>query len=109
MGTFQQSRGTVRFDVFEVDRQAGELRKQDVKVALQEQPFQILQMLLEHPGKVVTRMSCRRGSGRPTRLLISSKVFTTHQASAPGTWRFARNATVHRDSAQERLSFHRLH
>jgi len=55
MGTFQQSRGTVRFDVFEVDRQAGELRKQDVKVALQEQPFQILQMLLEHPGKVVTR------------------------------------------------------
>jgi len=55
MGTFQQSRGTVRFDVFEVDLQAGELRKQGAKIKLQEQPFQILQMLLEHPGEVVTR------------------------------------------------------
>jgi TolB-like protein/Flp pilus assembly protein TadD len=55
MGTFQQSRGTVRFGAFEVNRQAGELRKQGAKVKLQEQPFQILQMLLEHPGEVVTR------------------------------------------------------
>jgi len=55
MGTFQQSRGTVRFDVFEVDLEAGELRKQGAKIKLQEQPFQILQMLLEHPGEVVTR------------------------------------------------------
>ena len=55
MGTFQQSRGTVRFGAFEVNRQAGELRKQGAKIRLQEQPFQILQMLLEHPGEVVTR------------------------------------------------------
>src|SRR6266576_521313 len=45
----------VRFGVFEVNRQAGELRKQGAKIKLQEQPFQILQMLLEHPGEVVTR------------------------------------------------------
>ncbi len=50
-----QIRDRIRFDVFDVDLQAGELRKQGVKVRLQEQPFQILQMLLEHPGKVVTR------------------------------------------------------
>jgi TolB-like protein/Tfp pilus assembly protein PilF len=55
VGTFQQSRGTVRFGPFEVNRQAGDLRKQGAKIKLQEQPFQILQMLLEHPGEVVTR------------------------------------------------------
>ncbi|SPE24985.1 hypothetical protein SBA7_1100002 [Candidatus Sulfotelmatobacter sp. SbA7] len=45
----------VRFGVFELDPESGELRKQGLKVKLQEQPFQILQILLEHPGKVVTR------------------------------------------------------
>src|SRR5262249_47430176 len=43
------------FGVFEVDLRAGELRKNGVKIKLQEQPFQILAMLLEHPGEVVTR------------------------------------------------------
>jgi len=51
----QRSRGTIRFGVFEIDPRAGELRKQGAKVKLQEQPFQILQMLLQHPGEVVTR------------------------------------------------------
>jgi TolB-like protein/Flp pilus assembly protein TadD len=55
MQSTHQTRGRIRFDVFEADLRAGELRKQDVKVRLQEQPFQILQMLLEHPGEVVTR------------------------------------------------------
>src|ERR1700682_2756398 len=55
MGTSQSSRGTVRFGVFEVDVQSAELHKQGTKVKLQEQPFQILQTLLEHPGEVVTR------------------------------------------------------
>jgi len=44
-----------RFGVFEVDLRAGEVRKQGLKVRLQEQPFQVLAMLLEHPGEVVTR------------------------------------------------------
>jgi TolB-like protein/Flp pilus assembly protein TadD len=51
----QRSRGPIRFGVFEIDPRAGELRKQGVKVKLQEQPFQILQMLLRCPGEVVTR------------------------------------------------------
>ena len=44
----------VRFDVFEVDLRAGELRKHGIKIRLQEQPFLILQALLETPGEVVT-------------------------------------------------------
>ena len=60
MGTSQSSRGTVRFGVFEVDVQSAELHKQGAKVKLQEQPFQILQTLLEHPGEVVTRDELQR-------------------------------------------------
>src|SRR5216684_4261394 len=45
----------VRFDVFEVDLRAGELRKHGIKIRLQEQPFLILQTLLETPGQIVTR------------------------------------------------------
>ena len=45
----------IRFDAFEVDLRAGELRKHGIKIRLQEQPFVILQMLLENPGQVVTR------------------------------------------------------
>jgi Tol biopolymer transport system component/DNA-binding winged helix-turn-helix (wHTH) protein len=49
----------VRFGTFEVDVPAGELRKNGLKLKLQEQPFQVLCMLLEHPGEVVTREELR--------------------------------------------------
>src|SRR2546427_3396664 len=45
----------IRFGVFELDSQAGELRKHGLKIKLQDQPFQILVMLVEQPGQVVTR------------------------------------------------------
>jgi len=45
----------LRFGVFELDLRAGELRKHGLRVRLQEQPFQVLAMLLAHPGEVVTR------------------------------------------------------
>jgi len=45
----------VRFGIFEVDLRSGELRKKGRKIKLQEQPFQVLAMLLERPGQVVTR------------------------------------------------------
>jgi TolB-like protein/DNA-binding winged helix-turn-helix (wHTH) protein/Flp pilus assembly protein TadD len=51
----QQPDGRLRFGVFEVDLRAGELRKHGLRIRLQEQPFQVLAMLLEHPGQVVTR------------------------------------------------------
>jgi DNA-binding response OmpR family regulator len=41
-------KGLVRFEAFELDSRAAELRKGDVKVRLPEQPFRILTMLLEH-------------------------------------------------------------
>jgi Tol biopolymer transport system component/DNA-binding winged helix-turn-helix (wHTH) protein len=44
-----------RFGVFEFDPRAGELRKQGMKLKLQGQPLDILTMLLERPGEVVTR------------------------------------------------------
>lgn len=47
--------GTRRFGVFELDLRAGELRRQGMKVKLQEQPFRVLAQLLEKPGQVVTR------------------------------------------------------
>lgn len=49
------SRALIRFGGFELDTDSRELREQGVKVRLQEQPFQILQVLLEQPGRVVTR------------------------------------------------------
>ncbi len=50
-----QLRGPLHFGVFEVDLRSGELRKHGLRVRLQEQPFQVLVMLLEHSGEVVTR------------------------------------------------------
>ena len=50
----------VRFGSFEMDEVAGELRKDGAKIRLQEQPFQILQILLEHPGDVITREELRK-------------------------------------------------
>jgi TolB-like protein len=50
---------SVRFGAFEVDLQARELRKRGLRLKLQEKPFQILEMLLERPGEVVTREALR--------------------------------------------------
>jgi TolB-like protein/DNA-binding winged helix-turn-helix (wHTH) protein len=45
----------VRFGEFEVNFRARELRRQDVKVKINERPFQVLSILLEHAGQVVRR------------------------------------------------------
>jgi len=45
----------VRFGTFEVDLAAGELRKNGVRLKLTGQPFQVLAVLLERPGEVITR------------------------------------------------------
>jgi DNA-binding winged helix-turn-helix (wHTH) protein len=50
----------VRFGVFELDLRTGELRKRGARVHLQEQPFQLLAMLLERAGDLVTRDELRR-------------------------------------------------
>src|SRR5215831_9153672 len=49
-----------RFGVFELDLDAGELRKQGVRIQLQPKPLQMLAILLERPGEIVTREELRR-------------------------------------------------
>lgn len=49
----------LRFGVFELDQWSGELRKHGVRIKLQEQPFQILALLLHHPGELVSREAIR--------------------------------------------------
>jgi cholera toxin transcriptional activator len=49
-----------RFGIYEVDLRSGELRKNGAKLKLQEQPFQVLAMLLERPGEVLTRDQLRQ-------------------------------------------------
>jgi eukaryotic-like serine/threonine-protein kinase len=47
--------GKIRFGVYELDRDAMELRKRGVLLRLQEQPLRVLAMLAERPGEIVTR------------------------------------------------------
>lgn len=56
MGGSPSSRSQIiRFATFELEPRAGELRKGGIRIRLQVQPFQVLQILLEHPGEVITR------------------------------------------------------
>jgi DNA-binding winged helix-turn-helix (wHTH) protein len=50
----------IRFGLFEADLNTSELRKNGLKIKLQEQPFQVLALLLEHRGELVTREELRR-------------------------------------------------
>jgi TolB-like protein/DNA-binding winged helix-turn-helix (wHTH) protein/tetratricopeptide (TPR) repeat protein len=52
--------GFLRFGSFEVDFRAGELLKSGHRIRLQDQPLQVLAMLLEKPGEVVTREDLRK-------------------------------------------------
>src|SRR6478609_9135266 len=45
----------IRFGFFEVDTRSGELRRQGSRINLQDQPFQALLLLLQHPGEMVSR------------------------------------------------------
>lgn len=49
----------LRFGVFAVDLEEGELRKDGARIKLQEQPFQVLGVLLQHASQVVTREQLR--------------------------------------------------
>jgi TolB-like protein/Flp pilus assembly protein TadD len=55
----RQPHPELRFGVFSVNLTTGELRKQGHRVRLQEQPFQLLAMLLACPGELVTREELR--------------------------------------------------
>ena len=55
VGQEARSSGLVRFGLFEADLKSGELRKNGVKIRLPGQPFEVLALMLERPGEVVTR------------------------------------------------------
>lgn len=52
--------GIFRFGVYEADPESGELRKSGVRLRVQEQPFQVLLVLLERPRKIITRDELRQ-------------------------------------------------
>jgi TolB-like protein/DNA-binding winged helix-turn-helix (wHTH) protein/Flp pilus assembly protein TadD len=49
----------VRFGIFEVSLQSGEVRKAGLRIRVQQQPMKLLEILLEHQGEVVTREDLR--------------------------------------------------
>jgi Tol biopolymer transport system component/DNA-binding winged helix-turn-helix (wHTH) protein len=56
----EQGKAAFQFGAFELDTRTGELRKHGVRVKLQQQPIQVLSILLEHAGEVVTRQELQR-------------------------------------------------
>jgi DNA-binding winged helix-turn-helix (wHTH) protein len=56
----QQTARRFRFGIFEADTATGELRKAGIRLRLQDQPFQVLILLLERPGEVLTREELRQ-------------------------------------------------
>ena len=60
MPTISPPTGILQFGVFQLDLNAGELHKAGVKVKLQDQPFRVLAVLVEHAGQVVTRDELRQ-------------------------------------------------
>src|SRR3981189_3562482 len=59
MPTLAPATRVLRFDTFELDLRAGELRKRGVKLRLQGQPIQLLAILLQSAGNLVTREELR--------------------------------------------------
>lgn len=53
--TVNSGNQTIRFGVFEADLPSGEIRRSGSRIKLQDQPFKVLQVLLERPGELVTR------------------------------------------------------
>src|ERR1700747_3630575 len=60
VGLSSQTHRVMNFGPFQADLDSGELRKAGVKVKLHTQPFQILAMLLEQPGKLISREEIRQ-------------------------------------------------
>src|SRR5258705_6842403 len=50
----------IRFGAFDVDLRSGQLYKHGIRLKLQDQPFQVLALLLQHPGDLVTREDLRQ-------------------------------------------------
>ncbi|HKU26235.1 MAG TPA: winged helix-turn-helix domain-containing protein, partial [Candidatus Sulfotelmatobacter sp.] len=58
--TLSHTENTVRFGLFELDLRTGQLTKNGAKIRLSQQPIQVLSLLLETPGEIVTREEFRQ-------------------------------------------------
>jgi TolB-like protein/DNA-binding winged helix-turn-helix (wHTH) protein len=59
MERLQQHTSVFRFGTYEVEPDSGELRKSGIRIRVQQQPLKLLEILLKHPGEVVTREDLR--------------------------------------------------
>jgi len=98
----------VRVGAFELDLHARELRDGATRVRLQGQPFEILRVLLERPGHVVTRDELQRRlwpGGTFVDFEHSLNAAIKRLREALGGFRSL--AAIHRDAAAPRLPVHR--
>ncbi len=104
MGAGPSSGELIRFAGFELDRPAGELRKDGSCIRLQEQPLQILQILLEQPGKIVKREELRQKIWpSDTFVDFDHGHLQLHQSAARGAEGSRRNAPFHRNPGEARI------
>ena len=98
----------VRFGVYELDLHSGELRKSGARLSLQQQPLQLLSVLLEQPGELVTREELRKRLW-PDDTFVDFEhglnAAVKRLRDTPG--RLCRLAAFCRDGAATRLSVHR--
>ncbi len=107
MAVSNQSPARIAFGPFELDPSTGELRKSGVPVRLSGQPFQILLILLAHPGEVVAREQLRAavwGDGTFVDFEHSLNAVVNKLRRALGD--SADESALHRNRAGARISLH---
>jgi len=94
-----------RFEEFVLDMRTGELCHDSGKVIrLPEQPFQILAMLLERPGGVVSREEIRKRLWpNDTIVEFEHSIQRCDEQVATSTWRQRRRSHLHRNASPARL------
>ena len=107
MAEVESQRRLLRFGDFEVDLRAGELRKAGVKLKFGGQPFQVLSILLEHPGEPSPAISCG-GCGMAHFRRLRERFFSySRQPPVPQAGGFDRDAARHRNDGTQRVLPHR--
>jgi DNA-binding winged helix-turn-helix (wHTH) protein len=74
-----------RFGAFEINPQSGELRKNGMRLRISGQPFQVLAVLVERAGEVVTREELQRSCGQPDTFVIETVPRRGYRFIAPLT------------------------
>ena len=106
MADRSQVASRIRFGTFEVDLESGELRRNGVRLKLQEQPFQLLAMFLERPGEVVTRDAVRERLWPADTFVDFDHSLNTAIKLRQALGDSAENQ-IHRDAGPARLPVHR--